>query len=145
MPKTASKKSSKKAGSKKEKTSKKAKKPKKPLKPYCGIQTPLPKTKRLGSMEECLNMNKVNYYGVKKIDSRLLDIKAKEKELVTTLKNAQNEMASSLGKETKLKKLLAIAKTVEDEEKFKKELNEIRIKKSKLQQKIDELKKKTKK
>jgi hypothetical protein len=141
MPKTTEKKSSKKDGSKK-KTSKKATKPKKPAKAYCGIKNPIPKNYRLGSMEECLNAGKVNYYGLKKIDSRLVDVQNKELQLKATLKNTKNEFASILGKENKLKKLLDSAKTVEHLEKIKKEMSDIRSKKSKVIDKINELSKK---
>ncbi len=141
MPKTTEKKSSKKDGSKK-KTSKKATKPKKPAKPYCGIKNPIPKNYRLGSMEECLNAGKVNYYGLKKIDSRLVDVQNKELQLKVTLKNTKNEFASILGKENKLKKLLDSAKTVEHLEKIKKEMSDLRTKKSKVIDKINELSKK---
>ncbi len=140
MPKTASKKSSKKEGSKK-KTSK-ATKPKKSAKPYCGIKNPIPKNYRLGSMEECLNAGKVNYYGLKKIDSRLVDVQNKEIQLKATLKNTKNEFASILGKENKLKKLLDSAKTVEHLEKIKKEMSDLRVKKSKVIDKINDLSKK---
>ena len=140
MPKTTEKKSSKKDGSKK-KTSK-ATKPKKPAKAYCGIKNPIPKNYRLGSMEECLNAGKVNYYGLKKIDSRLVDVQNKELQLKATLKNTKNEFASILGKENKLKKLLDSAKTVEHLEKIKKEMSDIRSKKSKVIDKINELSKK---
>lgn len=140
MPKTASKKSTKKAGSKK--SSKKTAKPKKPAKPYCGIQNPIPKNYRMGSMEECLNAGKVNYYGIKKIDSRLIDIKNKENELKANIKNTKNEFASTLGKENKLRKMLASAKTVETQEKVKKEMEELKVKKAKLIDKINEFSKK---
>ena len=101
MPKTDSKNTSKNTSKKaSKKTSKKAKK-EKVLKPYCGITSPIPKSKRLGSMEECLNLNKVNYYGIKKIDSRLLNAKQKEQDQKTTLKNLNMELMGILGKENK--------------------------------------------
>ena len=93
-------------------------------------------------MEECLNAGKVNYYGLKKIDSRLVDVQNKEIQLKATLKNTKNEFASILGKENKLKKLLDSAKTVEHLEKIKKEMSDIRSKKSKVIDKINELSKK---
>ena len=138
MPKTESKKASKK---KSKKTSKKTKK-EKVLIPYCGITSPLPKSKRLGSMEECLNLNKVNYYGIKKIDSRLLNAKQKEQDQKTTLKNLNMELMGILGKENKYKKDLANAKTVDAQEKIKKDVGELKIKKAKLLEKISEFTKK---
>jgi predicted RNA methylase len=38
---------------------------------YCGIND-LPKGKRYGDMEECASLGKVNYYGLNKIDKRVL-------------------------------------------------------------------------
>ena len=138
MPKTDSKKALKKTS---KKTSKKTKK-EKVLKPYCGIVSPIPKSKRLGSMEECLNLNKVNYYGIKKIDSRLLNAKQKEQDQKTTLKNLNMELMGILGKENKYKKDLASAKTIDAQEKIKKDVGELKIKKAKLLEKISEFSKK---
>ena len=153
MPKTASKKTTtkktkddedKKKKDSKKTTKKTTKKPKKEkiLKPYCGIQNPIPKNYRLGSMEECLNAGKVNYYGIKKIDSRLVDSKLKETSQKTTLKNLNMELMGILGKENKFRKDLASAKTVDIQEKIKKDVAELKIKKTKLLEKISELSKK---
>ena len=139
--KTESKKASKKASKKTSKKDKKAKK-EKVLKPYCGIASPIPKSKRLGSMEECLNLNKVNLYGIKKIDSRLINAKQKEQDQKTTLKNLNMELMGILGKENKYKKDLASAKTVDAQEKIKKDAGELKIKKAKLLEKISEFTKK---
>ena len=127
------------------KTSKKdsKKKPKK-LKIYCGIEQPLPKNFRLGSMEECLNAGKVNYYGIKKIDSRLIEAKRREKEGAVTLKKLQMDLMGFLGKENRLRKDLAVAKTVVIEEKIKKEMADLKVQKFKLVDKINELKNKEK-
>ena len=140
MPKTTEKKSSKKDGSKKKPS--KVTKPKKPAKAYCGIKNPIPKNYRLGSMEECLNLNKVNLYGIKKIDSRLINAKQKEQDQKTTLKNLNMELMGILGKENKYKKDLASAKTVDSQEKIKKDVGELKIKKAKLLEKISEFTKK---
>lgn len=148
MAKTTSKKSNENKVSNEKKTSKKeskkeSKKAKK-LKIYCGIEQPLPKNFRLGSMEECLNAGKVNYYGIKKIDSRLIEAKKKVKEGVVTLKKLQMDLMSFLGKENRLKKDLAVAKTVEAEDKIKKDMAELKVQKFKLVDKINELKNKDK-
>lgn len=39
---------------------------------YCGAKN-VPKGKRLGSMKECVEKKQISYYGVKKVDSRLLE------------------------------------------------------------------------
>ena len=59
-------------------------KPEKPKKIYCGIEDPIPKNSRRGSMKECLDANKVNYFGIKTIDTRLLESIKKNKELEFT-------------------------------------------------------------
>lgn len=45
---------------------------------YCGARDP-PKGKRLGSMKECAEKGQISYYGVKKVDSRLLEAMRKPK------------------------------------------------------------------
>lgn len=69
MPET--KKTSKKTSKKVSKTTKSKKEPK--LKIFCGISQPVPKGHRLGSMKECLEMKQVRYYGLKKMDSKLIE------------------------------------------------------------------------
>ena len=69
MPET--KKTSKKTSKKVSKTTKSKKEPK--LKIFCGISQPIPKGHRLGSMKECLEMKQVRYYGLKKMDSKLIE------------------------------------------------------------------------
>jgi hypothetical protein len=71
----ASKKSKKKVS---KKNSKKTSKPIKKLEPYCGIKDPLPKNKRLGTMDECYTAGEVRYYGLNKIDSKVIKSKKKK-------------------------------------------------------------------
>ncbi len=145
--KATSKKSEKKAGSKKagskkgSKGSKKSSKKPKKLKIYCGIEKPIPNGYRLGSMEECLNVGKVNYYGVKKIDSKLIETKNKKKQDEQTLSKLQIEMAGLIGKESRLRKNLADAKTVDTKEKIKEEMEQTRKEREKISEKISKLKK----
>lgn len=60
------------------KNSKKTSKPIKKLEPYCGIKDPIPKNKRLGSMDECYTSGEVRYYGLNKIDSKVIENKKKK-------------------------------------------------------------------
>lgn len=39
---------------------------------YCGIGK-IPKSSRLGSMKECAEKKQIRYYGVKKVDSKLIE------------------------------------------------------------------------
>ncbi len=121
-------------------TSKKTSKKVKKLKVYCGIEKPIPNGYRIGSMEECLNAGKVNYYGIKKIDSRLVDAKNKKKEEKKTLSQLQVSLAGLIGKESRLRKIISDAKTVEEKEKFKAELEETRKERAKISEKISKLK-----
>jgi peptidoglycan hydrolase CwlO-like protein len=91
----------KKTDSKVKKTDSKVKKDKpKKYKIYCGIKEPIPNGYRLGSMAECYEANKVMYYGVKKIDSRILNLNKNK----TDEKSLRNEIAILRGEKTKLKK-----------------------------------------
>jgi hypothetical protein len=47
---------------------------------YCGVLK-LKKNQRRGSMQECANMGEVRYYGLKKIDSKLLEVARRDKDL----------------------------------------------------------------
>ena len=60
------------------KNSKKTSKPIKKLEPYCGIKDPIPKNKRLGTMDECYTAGEVRYYGLNKIDSKIIENKKKK-------------------------------------------------------------------
>ena len=46
--------------------------------PYCGIKTQLPKNKRRGTMDECYTKGEVRYYGLNKIDSKIIENKKKK-------------------------------------------------------------------
>ena len=139
--KTSSKKTEKKTSSKKtEKKATSKKKASKKIKIYCGIEKPIPTNYRLGSMEECLNAGKVNYYGVKKIDSKLIEAKNKMKEEEQTKSKLQITLAGLIGKESRLRKNLADAKTIDTKEKIQAELEETKKERSKITEKISKLK-----
>ena len=79
--KTNSKKTTKKVS---KKDSKKASKPAKKIEPYCGIKDPLPKNKRLGTMDECYSRGEIRYFGLNKIDSKVIENK-KKKDILASL------------------------------------------------------------
>lgn len=90
---------------------KEAKPPKEPKKKlYFGIDDP-PKGYRQASMEEAVNRNKVLYFGVKKVDSRLLDIKRNDEQVIQKLKDEKFNYASLLGKQRKIQRDLNNAGT----------------------------------
>lgn len=132
MPKTASKKNSK-------KTSKESKK----YKLYCGIDEPIPAGYRLGSMEECLNAGKVNYYGIKKIDSRLLTVKRNEMKVVELNKLVDKLRAEAIGfsgKTQKLTREIASASTEKEKKALQKKIDEIAKKKAEITKEMNKIK-----
>jgi hypothetical protein len=90
-----------KKNSKKNNKSTKEKKPKKE-KVYCGVENPIPNGYRLGSMKECVDLNKVTYYGIKKLDPLILNYRKNDK---TLDENAlQLKKVGLVGKLNKVKK-----------------------------------------
>ncbi len=99
---------------------------------YCGASK-VPKGQTLGSMKQCVAKNQIRYWGVKKVDSRLLKKESikKEKSTKETRDKAAVKMIGIRGKVQKLskqvaeekdkKKKLALTKELE---KAKKELAE---------------------
>ncbi len=148
MPKTASKKSSKDTSKKSSKRgSKKGSKKvsKKPLKVYCGIKEPMRSNHRRGSMQECLNAGKVSYYGIKKVDSRLLnkiDKENKNKLVQKEINALRGDIAGISGKENRFKRELDGAKSDTDIKKAKDKLAECKEEKIKIIEKIKRLKEK---
>lgn len=113
--KTTTKKSSKK-GSKK--ATKKATKKKRP---YYGIKDPVPPGFERATMQEFINKKKVNYFGIKKIDTKL--IKHQTKDLLPNTKNELHiKKAGLAGKLNRLNKELEKAKTEADKESIKTEI-----------------------
>jgi hypothetical protein len=53
------------------------------LKPYCGIKT-VPKNKRRGTMDECYSRGEIRYFGLNKIDSKVIENK-KKKDILASL------------------------------------------------------------
>jgi len=75
---------------------------------YCGASK-VPKGQTLGSMKECVEKNQVRYWGVKKVDSRLLEKKSikKGKSVKETRDKAAIQMIGLRGKVAKLTKQLS--------------------------------------
>ena len=113
-------------------------KPEKILKPYCGCDD-IPKNKRHGSMEECLKMKKVGLYGIKKIDSRLLNGYKTEVNNKENLRQENFALMSLLGRVNKIKKDFPYLKTDEEKLKMKKEYKTLRNKKVDILNKINKL------
>jgi hypothetical protein len=113
-------KTSKSKASKSKASSKPKKVPK--LKVFCGI-TDVPKGKRLGSMKECLDAKQVRYYGVTKIDSKLIETANNG---LNTKSDLIVKKAGLVAKFSKLKKEVLEAKNNEEKKKKLQEYEEVR-------------------
>ena len=132
------KKNSKKGSKKPKKDSKKPKKVKE-LKVFCGITDPIPKGFRLGSMQECLDKGQVRYYGLKKIDNKVIEAANKKPETEADL---QVKAAGFRGKLTKLKRDLDKTDNPAEKQKIKTEYEEIRKQLLAVGEKINKIKNK---
>lgn len=102
----------------KTKVNTKRKKSSKPLKPYCGIAAEIPKTHRMGTMKECLELGQVRQYGLKKIDTRLAESVNK--------KYSINELMTKLTVlKVKIMKAKQNVKNIQKEDEKKKIMTEI--------------------
>ena len=78
---------------------------------YCGSKK-VPKNKRIGSMIECAEKGQVSYWGLKKIDTRIMEnIKTKKK--VSLDKSRTNKIKL----DTRLKKMVKDLESTKDKEK----------------------------
>ena len=109
----------------KPKTVSKKKSKKTPSKIFCGITDPIPKGYRLGSMVECLEKNQVRYYGLKKIDSKVLGLASKKKDTETE-SQLQIKAAGLKGKLTKIKRDLDNSTNLNDKKKLVEEYESTR-------------------
>ncbi len=102
---------------------------------YCGIKT-VPKNKKLGSMKECAEKGEVKYWGLKKIDTKILENTKSTKKLSldktrtnkikldTRLKKLTKDLDAEKNKEKKQTLKKQITKTKKDLEKATKEYKE---------------------
>lgn len=88
---------------------------------YCGAKK-VPKKKRYGSMTECIDKKKVCLYGLKKIDSRLIQTIDKQKE---SKKKLYGKYGKLMGLRTRLSKQIDSEKDKDKLKEYKYKLNEI--------------------
>lgn len=108
---------------KKNKVKKDSKKKEKKLKIYCGIENPIPSGYRLGSMQECFDAGKVMYYGIKTVDSIVLN--SKKKIDINDINSLQIRKAGLVGKHKNLKNKLEKATTLDEKQNIIKELESV--------------------
>jgi hypothetical protein len=113
---------------------------------FCGIGN-IPKKARRGTMQECAEKGQIRYYGVKKIDPRLLEAAKEEK------KNRKPKGRDAIiikimtikGKINKQKKIYDGEKDKDKKEKIKKEIEKLKKDLDKLSDKASDYEKKSSK
>ncbi len=102
---------------------------------YCGIKK-VPKNKKLGSMKDCAEKGQVTYWGLKKIDNKILESSQKNKKvsldkarlnkikLDTRLKKLNKDLDNTKEKEKKATIKKEIDKTKKELEKATKQFKE---------------------
>lgn len=111
---------------------------------YCGIEK-IPKNKKRGSMKECAENGQIRYYGLKKVDSRLIENALNEKKLKASGTSKLDKKIEDLnidaaGLSGKLKKILNQIKGEKNKdakEKMEKEVEKIREKLKKIKQEVE--------
>jgi hypothetical protein len=120
---------------------------------FCGIGD-VPKGKKRGSMAQCAEMGQIRYYGVKKVDQKLISSVIKDKKTRSSLKKTTvdkklellyTSMASATGQITKLKKQIAAEKDAKEKDKYKKELAKVEKKLQTIREQISDIKSQSKK
>ena len=96
-----------------------------PKEVYCGIRK-IPKGKKLGSMKECAELNKISYWGIKKVDPKLLESVQKGAEKKDTSDKMKIKIVGLRAKAMALQKDIQGTKDTKEKEKLKKELEKVR-------------------
>lgn len=112
---------------------------------FCGIGN-VPKGKKLGNMKECVELGQTRYYGLKKIDKRLIDnyLEGKKKKssknvkLQDQINKLKLEYVSYCGKKKRLEGKFKAEKNKDEKEKITKDIDSINKKLNKLK---DDMKK----
>lgn len=105
--------------------SSKKKKSKKKKKLYCGIAEPIPKGFRLGSMQECFDAGKVMYYGVKKVDNKILNSKKMKDKALMDINTLSLKVSGLMGSLNKIKKQYQRSDNPEEKIKLKTEYDNL--------------------
>ena len=126
------------------KKSKKESKKESKLKPYCGIKT-VPKNKRRGTMDECYSRGEIRYFGLNKIDSKVIENK-KKKDILASLELNQTMLTLKARKNLiqikSLKKKIENTISTDEIEKINTKIETLKEENKIIKQKLDKLKKK---
>ena len=92
---------------------------------YCSIGA-VPKGQKLGSMQQCAEKKQIRYYGIKKIDQKLLEAIKKGSKAKESRDKLAIKMVGLRGKISKLNKQIPTEKDKKEKEKLKKEVEKIK-------------------
>lgn len=93
---------------------------------YCGVGK-VPKGKKVGSMIQCAEKKQIRYYGIKKIDQRIIDnIVLHNNKNSDRRQKIISKMMKTSGKIKKLERKIMAEKDVESKNKLKKELTTLK-------------------
>ena len=101
---------------------------------YCGAKK-VPKNKKLGSMVECAEKGQVSYWGIKKIDNRVLENTQGQKKV-----SLDKARTNKIKLDTRLKKMLKDLEVAKDKEKKQSLKKDIEKTKKELEKAIKEYK-----
>lgn len=89
----------------------------------CGFRE-LRKNERRGTMKECAEMGKISYYGIKKIDSKTLEMIQKKKNITKDLEKMKVKLVGIKGELKKLKTDISKEKDKKTKKKMETEYKE---------------------
>ena len=120
---------------------------------FCGIGK-VPKGKKLGSMKECVEHGQVRYYGLKKVDERLIESMSKKgskkgskagtDDVKTKIQKLTIELVTIRGKIKNIEKKIVKEKDDKKKKQLEKEIKTQIEKSKKLRSDIDKLEQKQK-
>jgi len=111
---------------------------------YCSVGD-VPKGRKRGTMKECAEKNQIRYYGLKKIDSKILDSMKKKKSAANSEKELRALNIKLTGKVQRLLKDLKREKDTDKKDAMKDKARIVYKELKDVQEKIKKLSKKSKK
>lgn len=111
---------------------------------YCGSKKDVPKNKKRGSMKQCAELGEIRYYGIKKIDQKLVDAMEESKKQNSSMKSKLESKKRKLegayvgivGKMTKLKSKIDAEKDKREKVLLQKEFDALGIKKAEIKMEL---------
>lgn len=104
---------------------------------YCGVRE-VPKNRRRGTMKECVEDGEIRYFGVKKVDPKMIKLAGSKKKKVTAAKMLP-KVTSLDAKERRLKEDIKYEKDKKKKKELTKELDKISKERKEVRTKYNEL------